>query len=83
MPNVEIILYTTEDGASSVQLRTQDGTVWLTQTEIAVLLIRYANSLLRLCTINSPHARRIHEHCHACGELIVLCLAGAFCNLFA
>ncbi|HEY5236001.1 MAG TPA: virulence RhuM family protein [Rhabdochlamydiaceae bacterium] len=37
MSNGEIILYTTEDGTSSVQLRTQDGTVWLTQAEIADL----------------------------------------------
>ncbi len=37
MSNGEIILYTTEDGISSVQLRTQDGTVWLTQAEIAEL----------------------------------------------
>jgi hypothetical protein len=35
--NGEIILYTTEDGTASVQLRTQDGTVWLTQAEIAEL----------------------------------------------
>lgn len=37
MPNREIILYTTEDGTASIQLRTQDGTVWLTQAEIAEL----------------------------------------------
>lgn len=35
--NGEIILYTTEDGTASVRLRTQDGTVWLTQAEIAEL----------------------------------------------
>ena len=37
MANGEIVLYTTEDGAASIQLRTQDGTVWLTQAEIAEL----------------------------------------------
>ncbi|MFS8563430.1 MAG: virulence RhuM family protein [Rhabdochlamydiaceae bacterium] len=37
MANGEIILYTTEDGTASVQPRTQDGTVWLTQAEIAEL----------------------------------------------
>jgi hypothetical protein len=37
MANGEIILYTTEDGTASIQLRTQDGTVWLTQAEIAEL----------------------------------------------
>ncbi|XHR27487.1 MAG: hypothetical protein ACFUZC_16270 [Chthoniobacteraceae bacterium] len=33
----EIILYTTEDGRASVQLRAEDGTIWLTQLEIAEL----------------------------------------------
>ena len=33
----ELILYTTEDGKVSVQLREEGGTVWLTQAEIAVL----------------------------------------------
>ena len=35
--NGELILYTTEDGRSSVQLRAADGTVWLTQLELAEL----------------------------------------------
>jgi len=33
----ELILYTAEDGRASVQLRAEDGTVWLTQLEIAAL----------------------------------------------
>jgi hypothetical protein len=33
----ELILYTTEDGRSSVQLRAAHGTVWLTQLEMAEL----------------------------------------------
>ena len=33
----ELILYTTEDGKVSVQLRAGDGTVWLTQLELAEL----------------------------------------------
>ncbi|MGD0665125.1 MAG: virulence RhuM family protein [Rhabdochlamydiaceae bacterium] len=37
MSNGEIILYTTEDGQTSIQLRAQEGTVWLTRTEIADL----------------------------------------------
>lgn len=37
MTNGELILYTTEDGTAEIQLRAVDGTVWLTQTEIAVL----------------------------------------------
>lgn len=37
MSNGEIILYTTEDGRTSIRLRAQDGTIWLTQLEIAEL----------------------------------------------
>lgn len=37
MSNGEIILYTTEDGRSKVQLRTAHGTIWLTQLEMADL----------------------------------------------
>jgi len=37
MSNGEIILYITEDGQTSIQLRAQEGTVWLTRTEIAEL----------------------------------------------
>ncbi len=37
MSNGELILYTTEDGTSKVQLRASEGTVWLTQLEIAEL----------------------------------------------
>jgi hypothetical protein len=33
----ELILYTTEDGQSRIQLRAQGGTVWVTQAEIAEL----------------------------------------------
>ncbi len=35
--NGEIILYTTEDGQTSIQLKAQGETVWLTRTEIAKL----------------------------------------------
>ena len=37
MSKGEIILYTTEDGQTSIQLRAQEETVWLTRTEIAEL----------------------------------------------
>ena len=33
----ELILYRTEDGREAIQLRLVDGTVWLTQAEIAAL----------------------------------------------
>lgn len=35
----ELILYTTEDGHSRIQLRADDGTVWLTQLEMAELFL--------------------------------------------
>lgn len=37
MSNGEIILYTTDDGKTSVKLRAEEGTVWLTRLEIAEL----------------------------------------------
>lgn len=33
----DIVLYTTEDGASRIELRAEDGTVWLSQSQIADL----------------------------------------------
>ena len=33
----ELILYCTEDGRDSLQVRLVDGTIWLTQAEIALL----------------------------------------------
>lgn len=35
----ELILYTTEDGQSRVQLRADNGTAWLTQLEMAELFL--------------------------------------------
>jgi hypothetical protein len=37
MAEGEIILYTTEDGVANIRLRVSDGTVWLSQAEIAEL----------------------------------------------
>ena len=37
MTNGELILYMTEDGHVSVRLRAEGGTVWLTQSEMALL----------------------------------------------
>ena len=37
MANGELILYTTEDGVAKIHFRAVDGTVWLTQAEIAEL----------------------------------------------
>jgi hypothetical protein len=37
MSNGELILYTSEDGAARIQLRAVEGTVWLTQAQMAEL----------------------------------------------
>ena len=37
MSDGEIILYSTDDGAAEIQLRAVDGTVWLSQIEMAEL----------------------------------------------
>lgn len=37
MKDSELILYTTEDGRSLIRLRAEEGTVWLTQMELAEL----------------------------------------------
>ena len=37
MSGGELILYTAEDGSAAIQLRAEDGTVWLTQLEMATL----------------------------------------------
>lgn len=58
MPN--LILYTTEDGKSQVQLRAEGNTVWLTQREMA--------ELFNVSTDNiSLHLKNIYED----GELTV------------
>ena len=44
----ELILYQTEDGESQVQLRAADGTVWLTQAEIAELFSTSPQAITQL-----------------------------------
>jgi hypothetical protein len=55
-----LILYTTEDGKSQIQLRAEDNTVWLTQMEIAELFQTTKNNV-------SIHTRNIFDD----GELNV------------
>ena len=33
----DLVLYTTDDGAAQIELRVTDGTVWLSQSEVAAL----------------------------------------------
>ncbi|MBI3131078.1 MAG: virulence RhuM family protein [Acidobacteria bacterium] len=56
--SAEVILYRTEDGKALVQLRAMDGTVWLSQTEIAELFATTKQNV-------SLHAKNILEE----GEL--------------
>jgi hypothetical protein len=50
----ELILYRTEDGRDAVQLRLVDGTVWLTQAEIALLFETTPQNI-------TQHLRAIYE----------------------
>ena len=52
--NGEIILYTSEDGQSRIQLRALDGTVWLSQAEMAELFDTTTQNI-------TQHIRTIYE----------------------
>ncbi len=54
MSNGEIILYTTDDGKTSVQLKAEEGTVWLTRSEIAELFQTTPQNI-------TLHIQRIYE----------------------
>jgi hypothetical protein len=43
----DVILYTTEDGVTKIDLRLQDGTVWLSQLQIAELFQATKNKISR------------------------------------
>lgn len=57
--NGEFLIYQTEDGLTEVQLKAEDGTVWLTQAEIAELLQTSSQNI-------TLHIRSIYEE----GELM-------------
>ncbi|MBP9224803.1 MAG: hypothetical protein KBF76_13105 [Verrucomicrobiales bacterium] len=50
----DLILYTTEDGRSQIQLRTKDQTVWLSQREMAELFAVSADNI-------SLHLKNLYE----------------------
>lgn len=56
--NDQLILYTTEDGGSKVSLRAEDGTVWLSQIDMAELFQSTKQNI-------SAHIQKIYEE----GEL--------------
>lgn len=53
-PRGELILYRTEDGRAAIRLRVVDGTVWLTQAEIATLFDTTPQNV-------TQHLRTIYE----------------------
>ncbi|MDF3054701.1 MAG: hypothetical protein K0Q74_608 [Gammaproteobacteria bacterium] len=57
--NSEFLIYQTEDGLTEIQLKAQDGTVWLTQAEIAGLLQTSSQNI-------TLHIKSIYEE----GELV-------------
>jgi len=63
--NGEFLIYQTEDGLTEIQLKAQDGTVWLTQAEIAELLQTSSQNI-------TLHIKSIYED----GEL----MAAATCK---
>lgn len=64
MSNGEIIIYQTEDGLSKIQLRAIDGTVWLTQAEIAELFATTKQNV-------STHIKNIFEEFELQGTSVV------------
>ena len=56
----ELILYPTEDGLAQIQLRASEGTVWLTQREMAELFQTSAQAITQLgaCAVEADGAAR-------------------------
>lgn len=64
MSNGELILYVTEDGKTSIQLHSKDGSIWLTQAEIAELFqTSPQNITLHIKSIYSENELNIEATC--------------------
>lgn len=70
----EIILYTTEDGSTSIQLRAEEGTAWLTQAEIANLFQTSPQNIT--LHIKSIYAEKELMSESTCKELLQVRLEG-------
>ena len=68
MADGEIILYTTEDGVSTLSLRVEDGTVWLTQAEIAELFQTTPQAITQL--IRAIYGEGELDEAATCKELL-------------
>ena len=64
----DIVLYQTEDGAAQIELRVVDGTVWLTQAEIAELFDTSPQAITQL--IKAIYADAEMEEVATCKELL-------------
>jgi hypothetical protein len=71
----ELILYTTEDGRAEVQLRAEDGTVWLTQAQIAALFQTTPQNITQ--HIRSVYAEGELQDGPTCKELLQVRQEGA------
>ena len=71
----ELILYTTEDGVTQIQLRVIDGTVWLTQAEMAELFQTSPQAITQL--IKAIYADAELVEAATCKELLQVRPEGA------
>lgn len=56
IPTGEVLLYQTEDGSTRIDVRLQDETVWLTQTQMAELFQTTKQNI-------SLHVKNVYEEC--------------------
>lgn len=75
MADGELILYQTDDGLSQVQLRAQDGTVWLSQAEIAELFQTTPQNVTQ--HVRSLYAEGEVIEAATCKELLQVRLEGS------
>jgi len=75
MTEGELILYTTEDGAVDIQLRVIDGTVWLTQAEMAELFQTSPQAITQLIKAIYADAELVESA--TCKELLQVRTEGA------
>lgn len=74
MPAGEIILYRTDDGAAEVQLRAEDGTVWLSQSDIAELFQTTPQNVTQ--HLKALYQEKEVDEASTCKELLQVRLEG-------
>ena len=68
MPEGEVILYTTDDGVAQIQLRAIEGTVWLTQAQMADLFQTTPQAITQL--IGTIYEEAELDEAATCNELL-------------